>query len=231
MNGTLQEIGAAGYKRIWKIVSKPKNNESGNTTFMSRAYELNMVFQNFRFVPYSLMRFWQSVNRLSDKEAGGLKRLMQEALTWVSYVDKIDAASQRKFRHNWNTLWSNFANAVGLSDYDKEVLSSLGLKLPLFLSAVEHDDADAKKLIKNAENYPLVSSLSVDIHQPDALYTCLENVRVVCEFYNLVFGWYCSVKNERDAEELIEYLVTSDFDEFKDFFKSGDKVWTSGEEA
>lgn len=227
MNGTLQEIGAAGYKRIWKIVSNDSDNSK--TPFMSRAYELNMIFQNFKLVPYSIMRFWQSIDRLSDNEAGGLKRLMQEALTWVSYVDKIDEASQRKFRHNWNTLWSNFANAVGLSDYDKEVISSLGLKLPLFLSAVEHDDADAKKLIKNAENYPLVANLDIDIHKPNALFDNLDSVRVVCEFYNLVFGWYCSVRNERDAEELIDYLVTSNFEEFEDFFKTGERVWTSEE--
>ena len=227
MNGTLQEIGAAGYKRIWKIVSNDSNNSK--TSFMSRAYELNMIFQNFKLVPYSIMRFWQSIDRLSDNEAGGLKRLMQEALTWVSYVDKIDEASQRKFRHNWNTLWSNFANAVGLSDYDKEVISSLGLKLPLFLSAVEHDDADAKKLIKKAENYPLVANLDIDIHKPNALFNNLDSVRVVCEFYNLVFGWYCSVRNERDAEELIDYLVTSNFEEFEDFFKTGERVWTSEE--
>lgn len=227
MNGTLQEIGAAGYKRIWKIVSNDSDNSK--TSFMSRAYELNMIFQNFKLVPYSIMRFWQSIDRLSDNEAGGLKRLMQEALTWVSYVDKIDEASQRKFRHNWNTLWSNFANAVGLSDYDKEVISSLGLKLPLFLSAVEHDDADAKKLIKKAENYPLVANLDIDIHKPNALFDNLDSVRVVCEFYNLVFGWYCSVRNERDAEELIDYLVTSNFEEFEDFFKTGERVWTSEE--
>lgn len=230
MNGTLQEISAAGYKRIWRIVTSTKGDNLCSTSFMTKAYELNMVFQNFKLVPYSLMRYWQSVNRLSDKEAGGLKRLMQEALTWVSYVDKIDEASQRKFRHNWNALWVNFANAVGLSDYDREVLSSLGLKLPLFLSAVEHDDTDAKKLVKNAESYPLVSDLTMDIHEPDALFNNLDNVRVLCEFFNLVFGWYCSVKNERDAEELIDYLVTSDFDEFKEFFKSGDKVWTSKED-
>lgn len=227
MNGTLQEIGAAGYKRIWKIVSNDSDNSK--TSFMSKAYELNMIFQNFKLVPYSIMRFWQSIDRLSDNEAGGLKRLMQEALTWVSYVDKIDEASQRKFRHNWNTLWSNFANAVGLSDYDKEVISSLGLKLPLFLSAVEHDDADAKKLIKKAENYPLVANLDIDIHKPNALFDNLDSVRVVCEFYNLVFGWYCSVRNERDAEELIDYLVTSNFEEFEDFFKTGERVWTSEE--
>lgn len=224
MNGTLQELSAAGYKRIWKITTKAENSF---VPFMASAYELNMMLQNYKIQPYSLMRYWQSIFKLSDKEAGGLKRIMQEALSLVTYVDKVDETSQRKFRHIWSTVWASFATAVGMSEYDKDVLMSLGLKLPIFLAAVEHDDIDALKLVKDAESYPLVSELSFDMHRPCALFDNLCNVRILCEFYNLVLGWYCSVRNERDVEELIDYLVISDFKEFKDYFKLGDKVWVA----
>lgn len=222
---TIQEVNMAGLKRVYKIVTR---GFGGEKQFRDALYRMSAMLQNIKVAPYSYMRYWSSVNRLSNLEAGGIKRLMLDILPWVSFTDKIDESFQRKFRHTWNTVWSTFATAIGLSDYDKTVISDLGLKLPIFLSAVEHDDCNAKKLTGSAENNPLISELEfVDIHTPQALYDNISDIHSLCEFYNLALGWFCSVKNERDIDELIDYLVLSDFNEFREFFASGSQIWVS----
>lgn len=224
MTVTLNEVRELGFQRIWKIMI----GNGGSSEFFKDLRQVSSLLTICKIAPYSALNYWGAIERLSNAEAGGFKRLMQDIAPMISELPEPDVTSKRKFRDTWNVIWMKFSEACGLEAYDVTVISDVGIKLPIMLSAVEARDTSAMRAIKfSTTYYSALGAPQTGVSTPDYLYNNIPSIKRLCIFYNMVIGWYLSVHNETDTADLLAYLALTDFNEFADFFKYGDRIWVS----
>jgi hypothetical protein len=137
-------------------------------------------------------------------------------------MDEPDLTSRRKFRNTWDGLWNKFGIACSLNQTDVQMLSIVGIRLPLLLSALENHDPVSLKAVKFSTDFYKMFGVSEDL---GSYYENVPALRKLCEFYNMVLAWHLSVKNEVDTADLLGYLAITDFSSFVDFFKTGKRLW------
>lgn len=227
MTVTLNEVRELGFQRIWKIMID-NGDSSDSSAFFKDLRQVSSLLTICKIAPYSALNYWSAIEKLSNAEAGGFKRLMQDVAPMISELPEPDTTSKRKFRDTWNVLWLKFGEACGLEAYDVTVMSDVGIKLPIMLSAIEQGNVSAMKAIKfSTSYYSALGTEQAGVSKQDYLYNNISAIKRLCIFYNMVIGWFLSVHNETDTADLLAYLALTDFVEFADFFKNGERIWVS----
>lgn len=228
---TLNDVRLLGFKRIWKIVISDGADETDTSSFFNMLRDMSSLLSVCKLVPYGALNTWGMVKDLPNVEAGGLKLLMCDVAPFTTLAIEPDTPLKSKFRNTWKMIWYKFAKACSLTDSDAELISDVGLKLPILLSAMELKNKSAMKLIHFSDTFCTAFGVQLENCTSLYLYNNYEVVRVLCKFYNMVLGWYLSTQNELDTAELISYLVLTDFNTFLHFFESGDRIWLSERDA
>lgn len=229
MRITLNDIRSLGFQRIWKIMVDDEHCKHSQS-FFQILRDMSSLLSVCKLTPFGVLSHWKSIEPLEDVEAGGIKLLMTTVNPFLGESEEIDVVSKRKFRNTWSTIWEKFGEACSLNSSDVLMLSDVGIKLPVLLSAIQLKDPVAIRVTKFSKSYLSAFGLTYETLNnctEGYLYDTFESVRILCKFYNMVLGWYLSSQNEVDTADLAKYLVLSDFKSFADFFESGDRIWLS----
>lgn len=209
-----------GFRKIKKYFS----SKGVLDTVFGRAV---LAFGTVKCTPYSMMKYYKSFQYLPDNKAKGIKSLMEWVEPLIKEVDKPDEVVKRKFRYTWEKMWQSFGEACHLSTPEVQEMGTIGLALPLFLSAVVLDDADAQRVIGSCRIYNTVSERKTTGFQSREKYLSIDDVNFLCAYFNAILTWHCITERaliseyewlvtlmaEHDADAFISFIVTGSLEE------------------
>lgn len=221
MNISTDEIQRFGFQKIWKVVVEDNKKE-----FFEELNRVNSLTSACKLSPYSAYRHLDLIKQLTYEEAGGIIGAMQYAFTEGSQ----ESVRQRKFRDNWEKMWTKFGEACNLDTFDTDILKVVSVRVPLLIIAVESCDTEAMKIMKFSRSF--YTALGVDedkVRERGYLYNNVKCIRTLCKFINMVSSWFKTSSSESNSEKAIRYLIFNDFEEFEKDLSSGKRLWLDDE--
>lgn len=216
MGVSISQVRKLGYLKLLSIYNEVDNGETG-VEVLTRAVKRGVeTFKGVDIPSFSMLKYYNSIRDLPKEEVGGMLEIM---LLSAQDIDIVSPERENKqlFKYYWAQMWRFFCDALPMYTEYKDSLSSLGLILPVFLSAVEAEDKVAHKIMSACEFYNLRRDAAFELSRYDFNDNdlTLMDVRELCDFFNLVESWFCVTQRfSSKADDLLNALVILDREDF-----------------
>lgn len=125
MQFAVQDIRSFGNQKIFNGFYSSK---AGMMSFIERLRIQNMMLIDYKATAYSLPKVYKNIQ--SDLiRYSGIIAFMNMCEPMILDIDKPDATLQRKFRNNWDSMWTNFGKDLHLNAEVVKMISDLGIRL------------------------------------------------------------------------------------------------------
>ena len=192
----IAEVQRMGYLKIHRALA--------TTDIPVKMKEFFTATCNFKLQPYSELKYWDNIKSF-EIECSGINNLITFLCPMINYQE-VTEADKRKFRGTWNGIIKGYSKACNLTDSQSEILSDVGLKLPLAWSSA---------LVYSENEHVAVRG---------------EDLADLSWFYNSLLNWYVAVNSEShvdmnydvDLTEIINVLASYDSSQFMDSMSRDD---------
>ena len=152
MGISISQVRKLGYLKLLSIYSEVDEIEKENgVEALTRAIKRGVAtFKNVDISPFGMLKYYYSISDLPKEEVGGILEMMILSMQDIVIVSP-ERENKQMFKYYWIQMWKSFCDALPMYAEYKDFLASLGLILPVFLSAVEAEDKLAHKAMSNCD--------------------------------------------------------------------------------
>ncbi len=212
-----------GFENIGFSVKPAEENIMTFMDYVEYIYP-KVVMSNIK--PSKALPYWLALEHQCNAECGGLWAFFYDSghiPLGSRSKDDLDSDIIRKFKNDYEAVFNYLKSAINLSDSNCEIFKQLGLIIPFLLAMIENSVSEQmlKKIIKFdvREGYKILDNYSDMELYETSLLKSNDCMRVLCNFYNMLFNWIIETTIDANTlerqNELLNMLVCFDFSDFK----------------
>lgn len=126
MQISLQELKLLGYKKIYNMYLRDRNNRE---SFLNGIRYLDRKFYSMEITAYGLLNRYRIISNIKPEGVMRGYSLFAYSLEPMIGVDDPSLSAKRKCRNIWESMWSNLQKVSRLEGYELDLMDKIGLKI------------------------------------------------------------------------------------------------------